>query len=296
MGSTLRMRDGRNLEFWEYGDPGGHPIVFFHGLIGSHHQASYLAEPAQRLGLRVIAPNRPGVGGSDFVARHSAFAAVADTEDLLRALGLHEFSVIGISGGAPYALACLQTLGARVLTTTLISGMGPMRWRGALRGMRRSDRISLALGSRHPRLALRVFGRWQESFRADPHRFLKAFTAKLVPADRKLFQGGTLPALFLRDLHQVFVDGNGPQSLAHELVVFRTFDITGAALPRDRRVTLWHGLDDDLVPPAMAWAMARRLPHCEASFVPGGHFVALEIAERVVLRLRDQLAGEPVRA
>ncbi|MDR3638713.1 MAG: alpha/beta hydrolase [Isosphaeraceae bacterium] len=294
MGNSLRMRDGRRLEVWEYGDPSGHPIVFFHGLIGSHHQASYLAEPALRLGLRVIAPNRPGVGESDFIARHTAFGAVEDVEDLLKALGLNEFSVIGISGGAPYAVACLQTLGRRVRAATLISGMGPLRWPGALRGMRPSDRVSLELGSRYPHLAQRVFRRWQETFRANPRRFLKGFIEKLVPADRRLFQDEALPSLFLHDLRQVFVDGCGPQSLAHELVVFRRFRIDAAALPSDRRVTLWHGLDDDLVPPSMTWALAQRLPNREAHFVPGGHFVALEIAERVIRRHRQLLTDAEV--
>src|SRR4051794_32965064 len=47
------------------------PRFFFHGLIGSHHQASYIAEPARENGLQIIAPNRPGVGRSDFVERKS---------------------------------------------------------------------------------------------------------------------------------------------------------------------------------------------------------------------------------
>jgi len=291
MGDTLVLRDGRNLEVREYGDPSGHPVVFFHGLIGSYHQASYIAEPARRLGLRIIAPNRPGVGKSDFVARRTALEAVPDIEALTSALEVQDFSVIGISGGAAYALAMVERLGARVRTATLISGMGPIRLPGALRGMRRSDRFGLELGSRQPHLARRVFRRWQDSFRNDPKRFLRAFIAQLVVADRKLFQNQTLSDLFLGDLHQVFVAGSGPLTLAQELVLFRNLRLPQTKLPDHRRITLWHGLDDDLVPPAMAWTLAQRLPNCEAHFVPGGHFVALEIAERVVRRLRALVDG-----
>ena len=60
-------RSGRKVEVREYGDASGHPVVFFHGLIGSHHQASYVGDQASKQGLRIIAPNRPGVGASEFV-------------------------------------------------------------------------------------------------------------------------------------------------------------------------------------------------------------------------------------
>ena len=135
---VIALRSGRKVEVEEYGDRAGHPLLFFHGLIGSHHQASYVAEEARRAGLRIIAPNRPGVGRSEFVARASALEAVDDIEDIAAALGLDEFSVIGISGGAPYALAALYRLGDRIRTVTIISGMGPMQLPGALHGMERA--------------------------------------------------------------------------------------------------------------------------------------------------------------
>jgi pimeloyl-ACP methyl ester carboxylesterase len=275
------------MEVWQYGDPAGLPAFFFHGLIGSHHQASMIDRPACDLGLRIIAPNRPGVGRSELTVRRSALEAVADVEDVAAALGLGEFSVIGISGGAPYALATLHRLGPRVRSATLISGMGPIRLPGALRGMRRSERIAFEIGSRFPWLARREFKRWSESFRAAPHRFLEAFIARLVPADQRLFREGPFYDLFLQDLREVFLGGNGPEGLAQEVRGFRNLELPLDALPADRRVCLWHGLADDLVPPAMAYQMARRLPCCEAHFVPGGHFVAVQIAGQIVARLRQ---------
>ncbi len=287
--NTFAMRSGRILEVRQYGDPAGHPAFFFHGLIGSHHQASYIDQPAREVGLRIIAPNRPGVGRSEFTVRSSAVEAVADVEDIALALGLGAFSVIGISGGAPYALAVLHQLGPRVKTATLISGMGPTRLPGALQGMRRSDRVGLEIATRFPRLARREFVRWSESFRSNPRRFLELFIAKLVPADRRLFRNGDLYDLFVQDLRQVFQEGIGPDGLVQELLGFRNLRLPLEALPGNRYVSLWHGLSDDLVPPAMTYQMSRRLPYCEAHFVPGGHFVAVEIAGPIVTRLRQVL-------
>lgn len=95
--------------------------------------------------------------------------------------------------------------------------------------------------------------------------------------------------LFMKDLHQVFTDGRGAESLAQELVVYRKYGFTLKSLPADRRVVLWHGLADNIVPPAMAWRMTRALPNAEAHLVPGGHFVAVDIAERIISRLTQML-------
>ena len=285
----LTLRVGRRLEVREYGDPSGHPAFFFHGMIGSHHQASFIAEQARRRGLRIVAPNRPGVGRSEFVARKTPLEAVDDVEDVARALGLEQFSLIGISGGTPYVLAALLKLGPRVRTATILSGMGPLGLPGALRGMRRSHRVGVEVGSRSPGLALRQFREWATRFREDPSRFLDRFIAGSCRPDRVLFRGRALYETFLRDMHEVFEAGQGPESLAQELRLYRNYGFSLADLPEDRCVTLWQGLDDDVVPPSMAHAMLRRLPNREGHFVPGGHFVAASIADRIIARLVEQL-------
>jgi pimeloyl-ACP methyl ester carboxylesterase len=289
MGTTLAMRGGRILEVWEYGDSGGHPAFFFHGLIGSHHQASYIAEQANRLGLRIIAPNRPGVGRSDFVTRKNALDVVPDVEDIAEAFGLGEFSVIGISGGTPYALATLLRLGQRVRTATVISGMGPMQLPRALRGMDRRRRMFLEVGSRSPHLTRRMFRNEADRFKTDPERFLDRLIATWSRPDRALFQRRSVFELFLKDLHEVFTQGVGAEGLAQELAIYRNYGFSLRELSRNRPITLWHGLADTIVPPAMAWAMTQALPSCEAHLVLGGHFVAVEVADQIIARLRQSL-------
>ncbi len=266
-------------------------MFFFHGLIGSYHQAEFIAAEAGRRGLRLIAPNRPGVGRSDFERRRSPLDSVADVEAVAAALGLDRFGLIGISGGTPYALAALYRLRDRVTATTILSGMGPTRLPGALKGMPASRRLALTLGGRRPRLALRAFRGWAERFRADPEGFLARFVAGSCRADRDLFRRDDLRRLFLADLRQVFgVAPRGPEGLAQELRLYRDLGFPLEDLPKRGRVVLWQGLDDDVVPPAMAYAMAHAIPGAEAHFVPGGHFVAVAIADRVIARV-DELIG-----
>ena len=167
-----------------------------------------------------------------------------------------------------------------------------MRLAGALRGMDRRRRIVLEVGSRYPHLARRGFQKASDHFQADPDRFLDRLITTWSQADRKVFQRRAIFDLFIKDLHQVFTEGNGPESLAQELTIYANFGFSLVDLPIDERVTLWHGLSDNIVPPSMAWNIARALPNCEAHFVPGGHFMAVDFAGQIIERLR-QLLDDP---
>jgi pimeloyl-ACP methyl ester carboxylesterase len=289
MDNTVIVNKGRALEVREYGDRRGHPAFFFHGLIGSHYQASYVAEQAKRAGLRIIAPNRPGVGRSEFVRRKSPLEAVADVEYLAGVLGLDKFSVIGISGGAPYALAVLYRLGERIRTTTLISGMGPAQLPGALHGMDQRRRIILAAGSRYPRLARNAFRIAARRFHAHPEPFLKRLVKTWSAPDQELFRRREIFELFLKDIDQVFANPSGPDGLAQDLSFYRNCGFSLEDLPTSRRIAIWHGLTDNIVPPAMAWKMVQALPNAEAHLLPGGHFMAIDAAGLIIARLVQQL-------
>ncbi len=292
MSPTLfMMQSGRRLEVHEYGDPGGHPTFFFHGLIGSHHQASYVHEAARRAGIRIIAPNRPGVGRSEFVPRSTPLDAVADIEELARTLGLSVFSVIGLSGGTPYAMAVLRRLGNRVQTATILSGMGPSELPGALRGMDVRRRLILAIGARRTAMARQFFEKSERRYRDSPRTFLDRLIRTWSAPDREMFRRAEVYNLFMKDLEEVFSNPGATESLAQELAIYRWRGLSPRDLPAGHRVTLWHGLSDNIVPPSMAWAMVRTLPNAEAHLLPGGHFVAIDAAGAIIARLVEQLGS-----
>src|SRR5437868_11568012 len=62
----FRLRDGRTLGFAEYGSAGGMPVVYFHGWPSSRLEPAAVAEVCTELQVRLIAPDRPGLGLSDF--------------------------------------------------------------------------------------------------------------------------------------------------------------------------------------------------------------------------------------
>lgn len=287
--TLFTMPAGRRLEVREYGDPGGHPTFFFHGLIGSHHQASYVDEAARQAGIRVIAPNRPGVGRSEFVARTTPLEVVPDVEELARTLGLDRFSVIGLSGGTPYAMAVLRRLSDRVQTATILSGMGPSGLPGALRGMDVRRRMILALGARRTALARQFFEKTEKSYRQSARTFLDRLIRTWSAADREIFRRSEVYDLFMKDLEEVFSNPRATEGLAQELAIYRWRGLSPRDLSASHRVTLWHGLSDNIVPPSMAWVMARVVPNAEAHLLPGGHFMAIDAAEAIIARLVEQL-------
>lgn len=101
----ITLRDGRRLAYSEYGDPEGKPIFYFHGFPGSHHEVEYLGTAIGALHLRIIAPDRPGFGVSDFQPGRKFGDWPSDVIELADALGIKEFAVLGASGGGPYVLA-----------------------------------------------------------------------------------------------------------------------------------------------------------------------------------------------
>ena len=85
----IRLDDGRTLSYGEYGDPHAEPVFYFHGWPGSRHEGQLIAHP----GLRVIAPERPGMGGSDFQPGRTLLDWADDVVKLADGLGLPRFGV-----------------------------------------------------------------------------------------------------------------------------------------------------------------------------------------------------------
>ena len=113
LNQTIKLRDGRTLGYAEYGDRNGVPVVFFHGTPGSR----LMAVPAWNdtsLGIRLIAPDRPGLGLSTYLPHRTLLNWPGDVAELADALKLEKFIVAGVSGGGPHSLACAYALPDRV--------------------------------------------------------------------------------------------------------------------------------------------------------------------------------------
>jgi pimeloyl-ACP methyl ester carboxylesterase len=118
---TVALPDGRRLGFGEYGVRGGKPVLLFHGTPGGRQFDQGL--PVRDAGAWLFVLERPGFGVSDSKPGRRLLDWPSDVEVFADAFGLDRFSVVGFSGGAPYALACGYALPGRVTLVGLVVGM-----------------------------------------------------------------------------------------------------------------------------------------------------------------------------
>jgi pimeloyl-ACP methyl ester carboxylesterase len=124
---SVRLPDGRSLEYVEFGAASGPLVVFHHGSPGSAFTSPSLRDGAAARGLRVVSASRAGYGGSTRDEGRPVAAVAADTTAILDDLGVDRFATIGWSGGGPHALACAALLPGRCVAALSVAGVAPYR-------------------------------------------------------------------------------------------------------------------------------------------------------------------------
>ncbi len=126
--ATCTLSDGRMLDYWEGGDPEGRGVLFHGGTPCTNVFGRISHDLAQSLGVRLVAINRPGYGGSTLpVDAPSLLRTGRDTAELARLLGMDGYAVLGTSGGGPFAAATAVADPAGVRAIGLVAGSGPWR-------------------------------------------------------------------------------------------------------------------------------------------------------------------------
>lgn len=270
---AMQLPDGRTLSFAEYGSVEGHVLVYCHGYPGSRLEAA-LSTHAAQANVRLISLDRPGYGRSSFQERRSFLDWPHDLVALTERLGIDRFAVVGVSGGAPYALACAYQIPERLISCGIVSGIGPLKLGTA--GMSRQNRLVLFLAHRSPWLLTPLLRATARSFRND-ERARKAVTKamrRMVKPDREVLLAYGLVdhlAVSARETYHQGVRGAIYEGrlYGHDWG-FRLEDIAF------RPLYLWHGARDTNVPIGMARGMAGKLAGCTATYYPDeGHFSTL---------------------
>jgi pimeloyl-ACP methyl ester carboxylesterase len=260
---VIRLRDGRRLGYSEHGDLQGRPVFFFHGF-GTSRVICPPGEPAVELGIRLIAVDRPGIGLSEALPGRRLLDWPADVAELADLLGINAFSVIGWSGGGPYALACAHALPGRVAAVGLVSSPAPLTGSSESGYLRRLDRNAVRAAGRAPwviRLALWHWGRPQ---RRNPARFFEDSVAEMCAADQAVLAAPELRGRMIANSGELYRQG-GRGMYDEALVLARPwgFSVDQLRVP----VHVWHGVRDETVPLAMAEYLARAIPDVHANIL-----------------------------
>jgi pimeloyl-ACP methyl ester carboxylesterase len=278
----VAVRDRRYLGIAEFGPPTAEQtIVWFHGTPGARRQ---VPEDARRIArerrVRILGMDRPGVGLSTPHLYHRLIDFTVDLELALERLGVERFATVGLSGGAPYALAAAYAFPDRVPRVGILGGVVPSGGEegtgGGLVSLATRFKPLLPLLSEPMGALLTSFVRVARPI-ASPALDLYARTAP--PGDQAVLAQPEIKEMFLDDL--LNSGRHGMRAAAYDAILFTRawgFNVRDLRVP----VTWWQGDEDNIVPLAHAQHIVPLIPGAELRIRPGeGHLGGLGIAEEV---------------
>lgn len=242
-------------------------LFFLHGYPSSRLEAAGLAPLALERGLRLVSPDRPGFGQSSF----HPYTINNYTRDVLAvadAVGAENFSVLGASGGGPFALALARE--RRVDKIGLLATAPP--WDGPVNDSSSVRRVA-ALLAQTPLFAplaaaSLASARWAVT-RPWAQRRIDAWIASMSPDTVLDSESATAQRdAVLRTLLEPFA--HGVQGLTHETrLLTQPWGIDYEEV--EREVRFWHAAGDKAAPISMVRPMVGRLPCAQLTAFEGGH-------------------------
>jgi pimeloyl-ACP methyl ester carboxylesterase len=268
---SISLSSGRRVTVHEYGDPTGTPLFYFHGWPAAGVQGSLLDATARELGVRVLSPDRPGVGTSDFHPGRRLLDWPPLIREVAAALSVQRFRVLGVSGGGPYALVSAWALPQSVDAAGVVCGAPPLAGRNSLHGLPLPYRSLLRLHRRAPALLRLLFRSIRPAMRVPLPAWAVAVLANALPeCDAAVVKDRTAGGVALDAFRESWrQSGEGVVTDAEIYADSWGFD------PREVRtpVRLWHGALDRNFAPHFAADMSRELPNCTFRLVPdAGHY------------------------
>jgi pimeloyl-ACP methyl ester carboxylesterase len=269
----LQLKSGRQLAYSEYGSTTGRPVFFCHGWPSSRTMAQLTDVAAHELNVKIISPDRPGIRDSGFQPNRQLIDWPDVVKELADHLGIEQFRVLAISGGAPYAYATAWKISNRVEAVAIASGAPPIVDLHDHSGLLSLYRKMIWL-YRHSRLTLRAFFYLTGTLASirPPARLrpLMLRILRLRPCDATSLEDSVaFEACFesQRRAWRASVKG-----LIHDAEIYGQpwdFRLEEVGVP----VRLWHGTEDRAFSVGVAKYVANRIPNCTLRLVEGeGHY------------------------
>ena len=280
LNNRLRLRNGRALGYAEYGDPGGYPVMHFHGWPSSRFEGHRPAidEIAERLHARIIIADRPGIGLSDYQAYTIASwpDIVSEVADQLK---LERFAVMGLSSGGKFVVACAWKIPQRLTHATVVSGNVPLDLPGVKATLSKQDNQLYGLADKTPWLLRLMLWKVARDVRKNPASVLSLFTEVSEP-DREAFARPDVKQVFGEMVVESFRQGTRGAALDIKLEARPWgFPLQDVRMPID----IWHGEADGIVEIEQARLLAKALSNAQTHFVPNeGHTLIVNRYEDIL--------------
>jgi pimeloyl-ACP methyl ester carboxylesterase len=266
---TVRLGDGRSVCYAQYGAPDGAVVVNAHGGLACRLDVATADAAARAAGVRLISPDRPGIGSSDPQPGRTILGWAGDVAEMLDQLGVGRFAAMGWSMGGQYAAALAWALPERVNRVAIIAGALPLTEPGVFAQLPAFDRMYTRLSQRAPWLVKPCFGAMALAARTAPALYGRLAAGQLGAAD----------AAVLRDEGYDEFARMSAEALCRPAGVvedYRAWMRPWGFSPEQiaTPVDVWGGQQDELVTIAWPRELARRIPDATLHERPGGHFLA----------------------
>jgi pimeloyl-ACP methyl ester carboxylesterase len=276
---TVAVGD-KTVGVYEYGDPAGRPVMVFHGVPACGAGFTFADEPAGQRGLRLIAPDRPGVGLSTAFDGWTVGSYPSMVTALADALDIDRFAVWGYSGGGPYAVACAAAGGERVTRTAVSAGMGQVGVWAEDADFEKTDRQMLVMSRKRPGMARTMMAIGGRLARMSPKSATKSFAKQVSATDRAVIDTMGSPAEVMALFTQAFLRGSrGVIDDYRAIGQLWGIDLSSISAP----MRVFQGDDDPMVPPRHAQELANRVRGAELVIWPGeGHLATITHVDEIL--------------
>jgi len=290
---TLILPDGRTIAWCEYGDPvsTSPPIFYFHSYPSSRYEGALWHPLALAHRLRIICPDRPGAGLSTHCPDRTLLSYPSDILSLATHLSIPQFRILSVSGGGPYAFACLKSIPAsQCLGGSIVSSIYPLKYGKS--GMSFVHQTVLFMSYWAPSFLGWVMD-WELGNAArnpDPEvlkAMMKRATARLPQRDQDALADTEFGTVMVESARESFAKpgGEGVALESHLLTLDWGFQLEDIDL-EGRELTLWHGGLDVNCPIAMAEKAATLLQGVKMVFLDEeGHSLVAHQTEAIVKSL-----------
>jgi len=264
---ATRFRSQHQQFSYEISGPAdGHPLLAFHGLPGTAQDFFPGEEVLAANNVRLICVDRPGYRDSDPWPGYRLDDFSSVTKELVDHLGLEKLSLLGFSGGSPYALALARRIPTRVDSLFLVSPLGPLDGELLAHLPENSQHLYQAAVRDTAGLADQL------AKMLPSHDSLWTTVKSLASeADQDVLEDLTVrknyPGSLAASIRQ------GTKGLAEDLRVCGSpwgFGLDEIQSP----VIIWHGDEDIIIPPAIVDHLESRLPTVHRkTFTGEGHYL-----------------------
>lgn len=274
---TVRIGKNRVLSYREFGNPNGKPMLYFHGWPGFRIETDIIAKTAEKYNIRIIAVDRPGYRGSTYIDQREIIDWPKDIKKFLGILKINKPSLMGVSGGTPYALACAYKIPDLLDKVIIVSGLPDLN---KIKDKNKSLIVKIVFDylSKFPRLLDKIIKLELlalTKFPKESVKLSKLFTRHEID---KSFNDALITSIY-QDKSAELSETNIKGIIKDAALYSKSWDIDYTKISKE--INFLHGTKDKFCLPESIEDMKNMIPKVKTTFLDGGHYLVIQQTEEI---------------